>query len=190
MVDRLPEEILREILKPLFHVSPEHFREQPSSFLRTRPSFPRSPSVLLVCKRWLRVATPLFYECLQIKSDKAVEGLAETLLATPALGQYIRRLRLEGGYGRNLLTVVKHAPDIRVLSIQLDVMSRSVTSGLSRSLLLLNPEELHLHGLGGRRPNQKTEALLGKVVSALGTWKNLVSMKLRRLPILFMSTLC
>ncbi|KAI0768901.1 hypothetical protein BC629DRAFT_1270416, partial [Irpex lacteus] len=119
MVDRLPEEILREILKPLFHVSPEHFREQPSSFLRTRPSFPRSPSVLLVCKRWLRVATPLFYECLQIKSDKAVEGLAETLLATPALGQYIRRLRLEGGYGRKLLTVVKHAPNIRVLSIQL-----------------------------------------------------------------------
>lgn len=176
MISKLPEELLHETLKHLFHISPSEFQSQPSHWDRHLGRYPRPhlKLLLLINKQWYRICTPLFYSCLELASDTAMEALASTLLATPLLGQYIRRLRLEGGYGRSLLAVVKHAPNVRVLSVQLDVLSKIPTSGLTRALPLFDPRELHLHGLARRRMNQKTEVLTEKVLAALPAWKSLV----------------
>lgn len=130
MIENLPEEILHEILKPLFHVTSEDFRlvaleppsDQPPWQFPELLRLPRSPSTLLVCKQWLRAATPLFYQSLEVRSDGAMEGLANKLLAAPHLGRYIRRLRLAGAYGRSLDVIAKNSSNIQELSIQWDAV--------------------------------------------------------------------
>ncbi|KAI0768896.1 hypothetical protein BC629DRAFT_1261227, partial [Irpex lacteus] len=75
--------------------------------------------LLLVCKKWRRITTPFLYETVPLITDEDTELLARTLSGTPAFGAYIRNLRLDGGYAKHLETVVKCAPNIRILSIDL-----------------------------------------------------------------------
>ncbi|KAI0768885.1 hypothetical protein BC629DRAFT_1269052, partial [Irpex lacteus] len=75
--------------------------------------------LLLVCKQWHRIGTPLLYETVKIADESQMQLLADTLQTNPALGPLIRHLRLDGGYGRPLHAIVKAALNIRVLSLEL-----------------------------------------------------------------------
>ena len=68
MADRLPDEILKEILAPHLRVSTENFEsmESPSPFFMADQT---SSHVLVVNKRWMRVATPLLYEVVVLRSS-------------------------------------------------------------------------------------------------------------------------
>lgn len=83
---------------------------------------------------------------MQIRADEDTELLAMTVTLdeTPALGAYIRNLRLDGGYAKHLQTIVECAPNIQRICINLNVLSKKF-SGLLRSLPSLNPVELYTH---------------------------------------------
>ncbi|KAF8599081.1 hypothetical protein BDV93DRAFT_405776, partial [Ceratobasidium sp. AG-I] len=77
------------------------------TFLDTSPHsnslFPdrsTSISVVLVCKSWCRVAIPLLYEAVIVRSSIQARALWSTLRKTPALGIHIRRIRLHHGLGK------------------------------------------------------------------------------------------
>lgn len=57
----------------------------------------------------------------------------------------MRCLRLEGGFGRHLPVVIKHAPNIEVLYISLHVPTSESIRGLHKALSLLQPKTLYMH---------------------------------------------
>ncbi|GJE89703.1 hypothetical protein PsYK624_058090 [Phanerochaete sordida] len=150
---RLPEELLRETLSLLLSASEETFCQFPpdccppwSIYRRRDPAQPRTPSagdILLVCKRWLRVGTPLLYESLSVWSPSHTKAVAALIRSTPVVGQAIRRLRIEGGCGKDLYTIVRNAPNVHTLYICVHVKASEGIAGLRKALPLLQPRKLY-----------------------------------------------
>lgn len=180
MSDKIPEELLCEVLKYNFSIGPIHDSFSDSAKHVTDVShdgqFDMPPSAaLLVSTRWLRVGTPLFYRTVIIKSIDQVRQLGRVLKANPYLGALVRNLRLEGGYGRELLAVVKHMTQVDSLSLNAYAKSKDTKAGLVRALPLLNPTRLYLHGLRRWESNKNTTALRDALFEAWSTWTSLVS---------------
>ncbi|EJD33181.1 hypothetical protein AURDEDRAFT_177738 [Auricularia subglabra TFB-10046 SS5] len=99
MADRLPDETLAAILAESVVVPDASFAAtmaDKSPFAEIAHS---SSTILLVCKRWMRVATPLVYETVILRSVAQSRALAEVLKEKPQLGCYVRKFRVEGGVG-------------------------------------------------------------------------------------------
>ncbi|KAI0733863.1 hypothetical protein BC629DRAFT_544242 [Irpex lacteus] len=168
MFSRFPEETIHSILRLTLCVNVVDTCTD--SDFRLRPPI----HLLLVCKQWHRIGTPLLYETVKIADESQMQLLADTLQTNPALGPLIRHLRLDGGYGRPLHAIVKAAPNIRVLSLELQVLSKTSVTGLLRSLPQFNPTELYLHSMiRGRRDNNKSRALTTSVLEAMKRWDSL-----------------
>ncbi|KAJ7777761.1 hypothetical protein B0H14DRAFT_2401411, partial [Mycena olivaceomarginata] len=82
-----------------------------------------SSAVLLVCKAWLRVAMSLLYHVIVIRSKAQARALEATLRDNPDLGNLIRRLRLEGGFGAPMQKILNHAGNITDIFISLEIHS-------------------------------------------------------------------
>ncbi|KAL1756059.1 hypothetical protein FB107DRAFT_261528 [Schizophyllum commune] len=135
----------------------------------------RPPALLLVCKAWNRIGTPLLYRTIILRSKGQAEVLARTL-TTPAsdLGSLVRRLRLEGGYGRAVLQILKATTRVSELALVLSLRSDDSISGLVRGLALptVNPAEIRLiceyeHDM------KKRETLVQTLAEAFKGWSNL-----------------
>ncbi|KAJ7294071.1 hypothetical protein C8J57DRAFT_990355, partial [Mycena rebaudengoi] len=89
---------LSEILSPALKVRDEDFSNTSDSspFATYTES---SSSMLLVYKDWLRVATPLLYHVVVLRSKAQAKALGESLRKNKDLGRFIKKLRVEGGYG-------------------------------------------------------------------------------------------
>jgi len=112
----LPNEIVNEILKPVLKVPDAVFCDTSSSAFNFKSEISTS-AILLVCKQWLRVATPLLFEVVILRSNGQSKALACVLKTNKQFGQFIRMLRVEGGYGMAVNTIVTVAPQIRDLFI-------------------------------------------------------------------------
>lgn len=93
-----------------------------------------------------------------IKSDRGV-------------GKTVRYLRLKGGMGRDLHTIIKHAPNLHTLWITPCVRASEGISGLKKSLTLLNPRKLYVFAMQSR--SNKAEQLLLSCIEI--SWTTLVS---------------
>ncbi|GJE89698.1 hypothetical protein PsYK624_058040 [Phanerochaete sordida] len=185
---QLPEELLREILSLLLSVSEADFCKFPdngcppwmSQQPRGRQSYRPPPicDVLLVSKRWLRVGTPLLYESVHVWSPEHVKAIAAVLRANPGVGKAVRRLRIEGGCGKELYTIVKHAPNVDTLYICLHVKASEGIAGLRKALPLMRPQKLYwLHrGLTLNKAAVEAKALLEKCIAEI--WTSLRSINL------------
>ena len=70
----LPDELVKEILSPLLKVPDRLFRNTLHISPFASPS--QSSSVLLtVCKQWMRVATPLLYHVVVLRSKAQAQAL-------------------------------------------------------------------------------------------------------------------
>lgn len=122
----LPEELLEKILALHLVVVPcepssysfrrgEQSDFQPSHYLAS--ILRRSHQLLLVSKRWQRIGTPLLYSSVALTTPNAVRSLANALRACRELGSAIRVLFLAHGSSKELYTIAKRAPAIRVLHL-------------------------------------------------------------------------
>ncbi|KAK7046853.1 hypothetical protein R3P38DRAFT_2876178 [Favolaschia claudopus] len=139
--NRIPDELISEILSPLLHVSDASFSTLNSvagvsPFLTFSES---SSSYLAVSKSWLRVATPLLYNVVVIRSKAQAQALAATLNADPDLGRFIKKLRVEGGYDMFMHTITQRASQLTDLFMSLQLDPGDDGSGLCLGLPLLNP---------------------------------------------------
>ncbi|KAJ7604116.1 hypothetical protein FB45DRAFT_1070738 [Roridomyces roridus] len=126
-------QIISEILSPALRVSDEKFSD--TSLVSPFTEYSESPSAyLLVCKSWLRVATPLLYHVVVIRSKAQAKALAQALFSNRDLGQSIKRLRVEGGYGAPMRTILQSSPHVSHLVVSLDVFSSDNTAGLCDGL--------------------------------------------------------
>ncbi|KAJ7754187.1 hypothetical protein DFH07DRAFT_921075 [Mycena maculata] len=134
----LPDEIISEILSPALKV-PEYMFSNLSSQSPFAKYTVSSSAALLVCKAWLRVATPLLYHVVIIRSKAQARALCDALRQNKVLGRFIKKLRMEGGYGGPVQDILRNAPNITDLFISLQIHSSDSTSGLAAGLPLINP---------------------------------------------------
>ncbi|GJE97701.1 hypothetical protein PsYK624_139220 [Phanerochaete sordida] len=176
---KLPEELLREILAYALYVPHDEFcrppaldpavaSEKPASKKKRKAS---RAGLLLVSKRWLRVGTPLLYECLRLSRRKHARLVTKVLQENPRLGNAVRCLRLEGAYSKKLADVVKLTPRVRTLYIDVDVDASQRINGLLKALPLLNPENLFLRDCS-RTPDTRKREICAAIADAISdrTW--------------------
>ncbi|KAJ6567103.1 hypothetical protein B0H19DRAFT_1139456 [Mycena capillaripes] len=169
----LPDEIISEILSPALKVSDEVFSD--TSEVSPFASYSESTSAyLLVCKSWLRVATPLLYNVVILRSKAQAKALGLALSGNKQLGQFIKKLRVEGGYGPPMHIILRSSPNITDLFISFEIYSSDNTGGLCKGLPLINPTRLILRDFGYKRlENKMLTQLIDAVVESMLKWDRL-----------------
>lgn len=137
------------------------------------------PHALLVCKRWLRVGTPIYYQTIELANIKQVRKLALTFRTNPSLGLLVRNLRLTGGYGVGLQDVVQRTPNVQALYIYPVILAIHNNAGLIRALQLLNPKELYIANESNKHYNKKVQDLQKALLKGVREWTALASHSLR-----------
>ncbi|KAJ7213481.1 hypothetical protein GGX14DRAFT_445239 [Mycena pura] len=169
----LPDEIISEILSPALTVADEVF----SDTCRVSPfsNYSESTSAyLVVCKSWLRVATPLLYNVVILRSKAQAKALACALSANVDLGRFIKKLRVEGGYGAPMHTILQRAPNVSDLYLSFEIWTPDTTDGLCRGLCLINPSRLILREASRKGPkNRMVSKLVDAVAEAIPKWDRL-----------------
>ncbi|KAJ7134325.1 hypothetical protein C8R44DRAFT_770194 [Mycena epipterygia] len=173
MANNLPDEIISEILSPALKVPEDEFSDSSpvSPFARYSES---SSAFLLVSKAWLRVSTPLLYHVVVLRSTAQAKALHVALSQNAQLGRFIKKLRVEGGYGGSMLKIINAAPNVTDLFISLNIWSSDNISGLSRGLPLMNPTRVVLHDPPNRNAHNKNSMqLIDTLVQCIKAWTNL-----------------
>ncbi|KAK7048808.1 F-box domain-containing protein [Favolaschia claudopus] len=140
----LPDEIISEILAPTLKISDELFSDTSEVSPFANRSGESTSTCLVVCKAWLRVATPLLYNTVPLRSKAQAKALSVALSGNKELGQFIKKLRVEGGYGQPMYTILQYAPNITDILLSLQLYSADNTTGLCKGLKLISPTRLIL----------------------------------------------
>lgn len=177
MTPEFSEELLIDIISLVCHVPEPVFSD--SDYPHTG-YFPRHPHVLLVCKKWMRIATPVLYGTVIIHSDRQAQALDHALALDKSLGSHIKRLRVEGGYGLAMYRIIESTPHITHLFVSLSLSSSDDVSGLCRSLPKLNPNRVTLYDPGDFT-NSQIHTLLETLLRCIPKWCNMVCDAIRDL---------
>ncbi|KAG6827838.1 hypothetical protein H0H92_010298 [Tricholoma furcatifolium] len=172
----LPDEIIREILAPVLKVPDEVFRN--NAHVSPFSNYSESTStILVVCKSWLRVSTPLLYNVVVLRSKAQAQALERTLRGNPFLGTFIKKLRVEGGYGSSMYHIIQASPNISELWLSMRLWSSDNVSGLCRGLPLINPTRLILHDNEFRPSdsNSCTRKLWDVLCPSIQSWDKLTN---------------
>ncbi|KAJ7051648.1 hypothetical protein C8F01DRAFT_1376744 [Mycena amicta] len=169
----LPDEIISEILAPALKVDDADFSA--TAYLSPFVNFSESPSAyLLVCKAWLRVSTPLLYNVVVLRSTAQAKALSSVVASNSQLGSLVRKLRVEGGYGAAMHTLLKHTPNITDLYLSFNLFPRDSTDGLCKGISLINPSRLILADLTYFESGSNAASKLIDALIQVGpNWNNL-----------------
>ncbi|KAF7293083.1 HEME-HALOPEROXIDASE domain-containing protein [Mycena indigotica] len=177
MLSPLPDEIISEILSPALRVDDDIFTQSTSGSAPFARFSESTSACLLVCKSWLRVATPLLYNVVVIRSKAQAKALATVLAKNAQLGTFIRKLRVEGGYGAPMQTILLRSPNISDLFLCFNIFGTDNTDGLCKGLAHISPIKLILDD-GGQRQNKHTIKLTNALVNAIPRWERLACLDL------------
>ncbi|GJE91943.1 hypothetical protein PsYK624_080950 [Phanerochaete sordida] len=158
MPEILPDEILHKILA--YNLTPSHteflaFQDDTKETEGPSPGPSRCSDLVLVSKRWLRVGTPLLYECVRLAKSEDTAAVAQLLRAQPQVGHSVRCLRLEGGLGRDLVHIARATPRLERLYVVMRVKPADNIAGFIKALPLLRPSHLYLENDFRRSDNKK-----------------------------------
>jgi len=176
-MNTLADELVRLILEPAFIVSNDHFADNgPSSPFAKVPQ--SAGEFLRVCKRWMRITTPLLYETVVIRSRAQAQSLSLALSRSPEFGSFTKRLRLEGVYGDFLTPdIYETMPNVKQLCFTVSIHHTNDISGLQRAFELFDVERvvLTLHGNSLVNRHKIRARLIEDIADAIIThWSNLV----------------
>ncbi|KAJ7334905.1 hypothetical protein DFH08DRAFT_1083423 [Mycena albidolilacea] len=167
MANSLPDEMISEILSLVLNVPDGLFCD-----------------ISETDKAWLRVATPLLYHTVVIRSRPQANALATVFKQTSDLGRFVKKLRLEGGFGKCMQQVLECTPNITDLYLSADMWSSDNVSGLVLGLPLLNPTRLIVRDLSTSRGNRFMAQLYSVLAANLDEWTNLTIIMLSHFPFL------
>ncbi|KAJ7490955.1 hypothetical protein FB451DRAFT_1552517 [Mycena latifolia] len=169
----LPDEIISEILSPALKVPEEVFSDtsRVSPFAQYSES---SSAYLLVSKSWLRVATPLLYNVVILRSKAQAKALGQALTKNEELGQFIKKLRAEGAYGKPMGTILQSSPNISDLFLSFEIYAADNTNGLCTGLPFINPTRIILRDVEYKPlDNKMTLNLEDTLTKAISKWGRL-----------------
>ncbi|KAJ7207551.1 hypothetical protein GGX14DRAFT_635486 [Mycena pura] len=168
----LPDEIISEILSPALTVADDAFSDNSGTRSPFSDYSESTSAYLLVCKSWLRVATPLLYNVVILRSKAQAKALARALSQNKDLGRFIKKLRVEGGYGAPMHDILKYSPNVSDLYLSLDIFSSDSTDGLCKGLHLINPTRLILQ-CEKTASNKMLVNLQNALAEAIPKWSHL-----------------
>ncbi|KAJ7753921.1 hypothetical protein DFH07DRAFT_744162 [Mycena maculata] len=172
---RIPDEIVSEILTPLLTHPDKVFCGRLERPLLARYS---SSTYLLVCKAWLRVSTPLLYNVVILRTTAQAGALQTVLTSNKEFGLFIKKLRVEGGFGNAAQGVLKHAPNITDLFLTLRIGGSDSVRGLCSGLALINPRCVIVVDADGwhvkPKENKQVTQLFDSLLDLIPKWDNLV----------------
>ncbi|CDO74555.1 hypothetical protein BN946_scf184632.g12 [Trametes cinnabarina] len=178
MTELIPNEVLECILHHILVIPTATFEAW-----RTPATFAGSPrstisEVLLVSKRWYELGTPSLYESAILRTKRQVRSFAFSTKKVNdrgvKRGRYLRRLRIEGGYGDRVKAILENSPDIVHLFMGFDISLDDSSAGLKRALQRINPTRLFMDSTPGPHfTAQNTMSLHAALGGALPSWTNL-----------------
>ncbi|KAJ6556633.1 hypothetical protein DFH09DRAFT_1491282 [Mycena vulgaris] len=169
----IPDEIISEILSPALTVH-DHMLSDTSGKSPFASNSASGSSTLLVCKSWLRVATPFLYSVVIIRTKPQAQALQMTLQSNPDLGRFVKKLRVEAGFGRFMLQILKNTPNVNDIALSLLLPASDPPSGLVRGLPLINPTRLIIIDDNDLfRTNKAVSQLTTALETCVGKWTNL-----------------
>jgi hypothetical protein len=147
---RVPEEIMHSILKQLLATTETELCQFPTG---GRPRWMNAPrpavtcsNLLLVCKRWLRIGTPMLYAFMCLSKPRHTRALACALGADPSLAEHTCVLRLEGGINRDLCAVATRFAHVPTLYVSMHGVERlENVIDLVQAVPALEPKTTYLH---------------------------------------------
>jgi hypothetical protein len=171
--DLLPDELLHLILAQRFFVDYDMFSHRSPAQLLARRA--EAMSLFLVCRRWRRVVVPIVYETVILTSESETKAFVSMLRH---VGPYIKKLRIEEGYGRSIQTILSNIPRLAFICVSLSIPSKRKVGSLCRGLKLINPTHVIL-----RDPKVLANQGIYNVVDVLiecmtSVWSNLVGVPL------------
>jgi len=180
-IARFPEEILHQILC-LCVSAPPTPPARPSWHVRQQSCNRSRTAALLVCKSWLRIATPAFYKTVVLQSKAQAIMLSSTLVENPPLGRYVRSLVIMGVWSA-LRDVVKLCPGVVSLDLTLDGPRESLAMCQMEEIemVLSGLQSLDIRNFALRKlPNAyltqyKPCFIISHLSSIIPKWKRLVS---------------
>ncbi|KZV92692.1 hypothetical protein EXIGLDRAFT_70300 [Exidia glandulosa HHB12029] len=177
MADTLADETLSDILARHLSIPDEDFESSGPYKRHLHASWRSSSNALLVSKRWLRVATPLLYNIVVLRSSAQVEGLCAALKTDKTLGAFVRKLRLEGGYGAVVHKIIAASPNITHLVLNIQLWSDDSSSGICKALPTMTITSLTLvafsHSWKGPKANASMRKLQDTLTACIPKWQTL-----------------
>ncbi|KAJ7505749.1 hypothetical protein B0H11DRAFT_1975986 [Mycena galericulata] len=174
MASHIPDEIIHEILYPALRVPDEAFSATSALSPFSSPT-ESSSALLLVSKSWLRVATPLVYNVVIIRSKAQAQALAVALRSNPDLGRFIKKLRVEGGYAISMLKILQTAKNLTDLYLSLDIEKSDNACGMCRGLPLIHPVRVILKWYTiYYNITEAATKLVDALAESIPKWKNLI----------------
>jgi hypothetical protein len=173
MAHALADETLRDIFALHLTVPDDAFASTSatSPFAGVASS---SSELLVVCKRWMRVATPLLYETVILRSTAQAQALAEALKKN-SFGPFIRKLRCEGGYGASVGKIIRAAPNISDFCFTLNLWSEDRPKPMCDAMSFMNPRRVVVISAASvLKSNAPTRMVAEKLESCLDLWSHLV----------------
>lgn len=142
MLTLLPEELILVILTAVFSIPDEDFLRTGSRSPCPKGQRSRS-ATLLVCKTWSRVATPLLYDTVTLRSEAQARALALTLRQYKGdIGGFVKKIRIEGGFGIWVREILKHISEVADLWLSMVLESEDVIGGYFIGFTHINPRRL------------------------------------------------
>lgn len=174
-INTIPEEILKEILADALIVPDDDFSKAdgPSPFGHILTS---SSEILLINKRWLRIATPFLYECIVLRNTPQAQAFHKTLRGKlgPQLKRFVRRVRLEASFGAFTDKIFTALPGITDLFLRLPSNLGEIVNGTVKGLPKLSPTRV-IFEFTDDSLWKNTFMMAEALCRALRTWKTLVS---------------
>ncbi|EJD42348.1 hypothetical protein AURDEDRAFT_115120 [Auricularia subglabra TFB-10046 SS5] len=175
MADKLADETLHQVLALVFDVPDDEFADV--SGASSSPFACRQHSTsdaLLVCKRWMRVGTPLLYDTVVLRSVAQSQSLAKALSKNPGFVPYLKKLRIEGGFGASVGRILNAAIALSDLHLSLDLNSKDSVASMCDALPAVNPTRLIL--TGQRRPSTNVIKTMKSIQTASLSWSKLTTL--------------
>ncbi|KZV92927.1 hypothetical protein EXIGLDRAFT_836082 [Exidia glandulosa HHB12029] len=174
MALKLPDETLAAIMALHLTVPDAAFTSTDylSPFSRIEQS---SSTLLCVCKRFMRVATPLLYETVILRSTAQAQALAAALKANKDFGRFIKKLRVEGGYGASVEKIMVAAPNITDFAMTLKLWANDNVRGMCKAMHNINPRRVVLISLNDSRDNVSTRNATDTLCACFESWTRLTT---------------
>ena len=137
------------------------------------------PCVLRVCKQWLRIETPIFYETLIIDSSDELNAYAKLFKTNPAIAKFVKNLRITE-FGNKLPTVLALTSNVRNLCIAPYVHHTQSIAGLMKAVnnvdkVALSPKSLWIMKQHKGRYSKKCRTAVICMILLACEWSSLVS---------------
>ena len=171
MTDRLPEEILKAVSSLALHVPDHRFRDTSRNPPLARVDA-SSSVVLLVCKRWLRIATPVLYDTVIVCSTAQAQALVNALLQEPQFARLVKRIRLEINCPPALANIAKWFSALEEVAVAASMGYDARLNNMHKFLRSVNPSAGHFTVY-----NTSSDGW-DRIRSALKHWNKLVRLRL------------